>query len=319
MLSEWNFGSPEQGLFGVRDVKDQKTRAINYRRYIENAAATPHVIGAQWFCLIDESNTGRGWTNDRGERCNTGLFNICDRPFKELLEAAYIANNNVYSIIEGKKKAIAPYRYKRMIEGWRNVEVKKISDHKLDCDPEKYGAKSREPLHSSVLTGTFTKNKWGHLRFGWDDNNFYVYVRMPDRTPCSNNGTKPVNRDDCVEIMLGGNSRIPGRMLPDDRHLLVRISKNKKAAFEWRFMGKKIRSEFAPAVFSRPTKDGSGFETEIAVPWKAVKIDPAKEKRIRFDVTVTAGEYGKVKERLVYNGTKDSYMRRDYWAVGNLK
>ena len=319
MLSEWNFGSREQGLFGVRDVKDQKTRGSHYRRYIENAAATPDVIGAQWFCLIDESNTGRGWTNYRGERFNTGLFNICDRPFKQLTDAAYIANNNVYSIIEGKKKAIAPHRYKRLSEGWRNVEVKKISNAKLDCNQEKYGAKSREPLHTSVLTGKFTKNGWGNLRFGWDDNNFYVYVRMPDKTPCSNSGSKAINQDDCVEIMLGGNHDIPGRMLPSDRHLLVRVNKSKNAAFEWRFMGKKIKSEYKPQVFSRSTADGKYFETEIAIPWKAVKIDPAKEKRIRFDVTVSSGEYGKLKERLVYNGTKDSYMRRDYWAVGNLK
>ena len=198
MLSEWSFGSREQGLFGVRDVKNQKTRGDLYRRYIENAAATPNVIGAQWFCLLDESNTGRGWSDYFGERCNTGLFNICDRPFKELLDNAYIANNKVYQIIEGKAKPVPAQRYKRLIEGWRNVEVKKIANAKLDGNAEKYGAKSREPLHTSVLTRGFTKNKWGNLRFGWDDDNFYVYVYMPDKTPCSNTGGKVINRDDCV-------------------------------------------------------------------------------------------------------------------------
>ncbi|MST98806.1 hypothetical protein FYJ85_17355 [Victivallaceae bacterium BBE-744-WT-12] len=102
ILSEWNYGCREQGLPGVVNVADQKERAKRFRLYAEQSAADRNVIGTQWFCLIDEALTGRGFNDYNGERLNTGLFNICDRPYKELCNAAAESNSRVYDLIEKK-------------------------------------------------------------------------------------------------------------------------------------------------------------------------------------------------------------------------
>ena len=315
MLSEWSFGSPEQGLFGVRNLKNKQEVAEHYRRYVENAAATPGVLGVQWFCLLDESNTGRGWDNYFGERCNTGFFNVCDRPYKQLARAAHIANNNVYPIIEGKLRPVPTRRYPRLIEAWWRADgnVKKLSNAKLDLNMDKYSKESAGTVKTSYLTFKDTKNQPAQIRYGWDENHFFIYVRVADRTPAYNR-SRDILADDSVEIFLGEDPRVSGPMLPADRQLIVRVNR-KKMDHEWRCHGKKVQTDSVPQMVCRESNDGSSYEVEIAVPWKETAIKPAAGEKFLFDVIVNIGDRGKIRERLIYNGGEYNDLRRDYWGT----
>lgn len=321
MLSEWSFGSPEQGLFGVRNVKNQQERAAQYRRYVENAAATPGVVGVQWFCLLDESNTGRGWSSFYEERFNTGLFNICDRPYKVLTDAAAQANNKVYDLIERKLRPVAAPPYKILYAGDRVVKVGKVRNAlPLNGDEKKYAAFSKEPLYVSLLTQEHTKKGWGEFRFGWDEKFFYCHVYMPDNSPAKPQKRRPIDGDDSIEIFLGANPAIPGRMQPGDRQLLIRADVGKTPEFAWRNYGRPVKSNTRPLSFCKTVERNNkkGFVMEVAIPWEEIGFDPASGKKIAFDLIVNAGHGGCLSERLVYNGIAENELRRDIWATGIL-
>ena len=68
MLSEWSFGSSEQGLSGgCVDVANETERGIAYRNYVEQSAALPYVIGNQWFAYLDQALTGRWFQKYNGD------------------------------------------------------------------------------------------------------------------------------------------------------------------------------------------------------------------------------------------------------------
>jgi hypothetical protein len=89
LLSEWHFGTTEQGLSGgVKEVRDQRERGASYRNYVEQAAALGYVVGHQWFSFLDQALTGRWFQKYNGERGNIGLVNVADRPYKEFRVAS---------------------------------------------------------------------------------------------------------------------------------------------------------------------------------------------------------------------------------------
>lgn len=105
MLSEFFWSSPKDtGLTGGREVDSQQQRGLAYRNYVENAAATGFVVGIEWFTLVDQSVTGRWFSGFDGERANSGLIAVTDRPWKAMLEEAMKTNYGIYDVwLEGKK------------------------------------------------------------------------------------------------------------------------------------------------------------------------------------------------------------------------
>lgn len=100
LLSEWSYGTSEQGLAGgTNDVSDQTERGHAYRRYVESAVALPYVIGSQWFSYIDQALTGRFFEHYNGECLNIGLLNVADRPFKLFLAEVVKTNYRIYELM----------------------------------------------------------------------------------------------------------------------------------------------------------------------------------------------------------------------------
>ncbi|MBZ0294630.1 MAG: hypothetical protein K8L99_18845 [Anaerolineae bacterium] len=101
MIGEWHMGALDVGLpatgVGPR-VIDQEARAQAYRFYLENAAAIPHCVGVHHFTHYDQSALGRF----DGEAYNIGFYDICNRPYEVLVQAAREAHARMYAVALGE-------------------------------------------------------------------------------------------------------------------------------------------------------------------------------------------------------------------------
>jgi hypothetical protein len=103
-LSEFFWSSPkDSGLEGGRDVNSQQERGLAYRNYVEQGAALGFVLGIEWFTLVDQSVTGRWFSGFDGERSNSGVISVADRPWKGMLEEAMKTNYDIYKVYLGEK------------------------------------------------------------------------------------------------------------------------------------------------------------------------------------------------------------------------
>lgn len=85
LIGEFHIGTPGRGLSpGLVQAASQAERAHLYSAYVENAAASPNIIGTHWFQFIDQPVTGR----PDGENYNIGLVDVTDRPYPEMVAAA---------------------------------------------------------------------------------------------------------------------------------------------------------------------------------------------------------------------------------------
>ncbi len=104
MLSEFYWAaSKESGLAGGSEVNTQQERGLAYRNYVEQSAALGFMIGIEWFTLVDQSVTGRWFSGFDGERANTGLISVTDRPWKGMLNEAMKTNYDIYRVELGQR------------------------------------------------------------------------------------------------------------------------------------------------------------------------------------------------------------------------
>jgi hypothetical protein len=102
IVGEYHFGALDVGLHatGLGRVRDQAARGQAYRTYVEDAAARPWCIGVHWFTFYDQCATGRG----DGENYNIGFYDVCNRPYEPLTEAARLSHEQIYEVATGKTK-----------------------------------------------------------------------------------------------------------------------------------------------------------------------------------------------------------------------
>ena len=100
MIGEWHFGALDAGLpaSGIGRVHTQADRGRAYRYYFEDAAANPYCVGVHWFTMYDQSAMGRF----DGENYNIGFLDVCNRPYKEISEAARISHERMYKLVMGE-------------------------------------------------------------------------------------------------------------------------------------------------------------------------------------------------------------------------
>lgn len=106
MIGEWHFGALDVGLpasgVGAR-VRDQAARGKAYRYYVEQAAAIPWCVGTHHFTYYDQSALGRF----DGEAYNIGFYDVCNRPYTELTEAARLTHERLYPVALGEVEPFA--------------------------------------------------------------------------------------------------------------------------------------------------------------------------------------------------------------------
>ena len=99
LISEFSFGAADVGLpsAGLQEVPNQQSRGEAYRTYVEDAAAKPWCVGTHFLKLYDQSAIGRG----DGENFNVGIYDVCNQPYEDLLEAAKVTNSRIYELRNG--------------------------------------------------------------------------------------------------------------------------------------------------------------------------------------------------------------------------
>ncbi len=105
LISEFGYGTGEQGLAPLlpNSAANQFQRGMRYRNYVEEAASLPYIVGAHVFNYIDQAALGRYWEGDAGERYNTGLVNVTDRPYKHYLLGVVETNQDIYKVMLGER------------------------------------------------------------------------------------------------------------------------------------------------------------------------------------------------------------------------
>jgi agarase len=87
-------------------VRDHAERGKAYRYYVESSAASPYIVGAHWFQMVDDLPTGR--PSDE-ERMNYGFINVIDLPYLDLVDAARQTHRRIYDLKNG---IVTPYAEK---------------------------------------------------------------------------------------------------------------------------------------------------------------------------------------------------------------
>jgi hypothetical protein len=101
LLSEFGYGTEEQGLKPLlpNSAANQFQRAMRYRNYVEGVASLDYIVGAHLFNYVDQAGLGRYWDGVWGERYNSGVVNVADRPYKEYLKGIMETNYDIYKVI----------------------------------------------------------------------------------------------------------------------------------------------------------------------------------------------------------------------------
>lgn len=104
LVGEWHFGALDAGLpaSGIGHVATQADRGRAYRAYLEDAAARDWCVGVHWFTLYDESALGRS----DGENWNIGFYDVCQKPYEPLADAARASHERLYRVAAGE---LAPF------------------------------------------------------------------------------------------------------------------------------------------------------------------------------------------------------------------
>jgi hypothetical protein len=97
IIGEFHFGALDRGILhpGLKPVISQEQRGEAYRMYVESCLRNPFIVGTGWFQYNTQPLTGR---NLDGENFQIGLVDICNRPYKETVDAVTDVGRRIYEI-----------------------------------------------------------------------------------------------------------------------------------------------------------------------------------------------------------------------------
>ena len=318
LWSEFYFTSERESTVKGRgsDLATQRERGLAYRHYVEAAAALGFVVGVEWFTLIDQAVSGRFFEKYNGERNNTGLFNVADRPYKSMLAEMVKSHEVIYDVwLEGQ----APYvfddpRFKPgPAKACRSVSAghatgPMLIDGRLDGwpgrPPELIGA-------SQLVLGRGSDGVEASFKVCWDEENLYLLANVTDSTPMMNEATGgSLWCGDGLEVFLGGENLGQGGALQfTDRQILLGGARDNQFHVVNAATQPAIRTVVVPVV------DGHGYTLEAAIPWPVLSVGPKVRTELLFDVAVDNSRDGRERSgQLVWNGGTRNSSDRSGWG-----
>lgn len=319
LLSEWSFGTSEQGLTGgCIDVADEKERGAAYRHYVEQSAALPYVIGNQWFAHLDQALTGRWFQKYNGESMNIGLLNVADRPFKVFLAEAMKSNYAIYEIMLGKRKPFSRvFRSPGQPRPPRSLQIPRaLPGMKMDCEYQAWPNRPSFRLGKAELSSGSAAMEFScDLNLAWDEKYLYFFAVVKEPTPGVNPFTgKDLWRGDAIEFFFGPEKlQRKGPPLFSDRQLIIGAVSG--TPFHW---------FNAPESFPVQTAfqlhpDRNGWTMEGAIPWQAMNITPATGSQFRFDFGIDETDSPRKRLRqFMWSGTEQNSTDRTGWGTAVL-
>lgn len=320
LLSEWYFSSPDAGLNSSKGVRDQRERALAYRHYVEQAAARPDVVGSEWFIYTDQALTGRYFEGPHGEGNNTGLVNVADRPYPELVAAAAETHARIYPVMFGEAK---PFRFDdprfspQPGGGTKEVAVPRApAGFALDGTTRTWPARPAETIEPARLShGVPNEHLHANFQLCWDDAFLYVHVQVKDPTPMLNHRRpRAFWMGDCVELYLGAQQlEQGGTPLLSDRHLLVAPSPGRAHVIEEPELDDRC------VVVANKEVSNDGYVVQMAIPWEVVGAAPAAGRALLFDLAIDNSDDGEMRrQQLMWNGTAKNAGDRGLWGRARL-
>ena len=314
ILSEWSYGSTEQGQYGVINKKDQHERGLAYRRYAENAAAHPSIVGLQWFSYFDQSITGRWFQKFNGESMNIGLVNVADRPYKTFLAEVMKANYQIYDLMLGKSRPIA--LKKVALAENKLIQVPKVTKTAIvDAVFNEYPNRPSEPIRRQVDGKKPLPADQGDFWCAWDKSNLYIYLIVNDRTPAQNiNEGKNLWIGDSIEVFIGTDLKSRGGLKFSDRQVIIGAVPGENR-YQWYNSVTNLPLQTAAVI----APDRKSYRMEIAIPWKELQVTPKKGLKLRFDLGIDFSDGAKVRtNQLMWNGSRINNAAREHWGSAVL-
>ena len=317
MLSEFYWTAPtESGLVGGRDVSNQQERGLAYRNYIEQSAALGFVVGIEWFTLVDQATTGRWFSGFNGERANSGLFSVADRPWKPMLNEMAKSNYGIYDVWLNDKAPFAwdDVRFSAKGGGTQTAQVPRATGPiTIDGTNKNWPGVPPETISGKRLVmGSAAGELEGTFRLCWDDKNLYFMANVVDATPMQNEQTGgDLWNGDGAEIFIGAEKLgSSGPFLFSDRQILLSAGVREGRSY---IVNAPQQTPIESIVV--PGGDGKSYTLQAAIPWAALAIEPKVGQQLMFDLAIDDGVTGKGRTRqLMWNGTDKNSSDRSHWG-----
>lgn len=317
-LSEFYWTAPaECGLQGGKEVKTQTERGLAYRNYVEQAAATGFVVGIEWFTLLDQARTGRFFERYNGERANTGIFNVVDRPYKAFVAEATKANAAVDQIIVGKARPFVwdDPRFQVSGTGPKTARIARaVGEIKLDGTRHGWPGDPPELVPSSrLVAGADGDGLDGSFRMCWDDTNLYLLCHVSDPTPLRNDKQGgSIWNGDALELFIGHESLEQGGPLKfSDRQILLRASHPLGEQPAWAV---NQPQQLITRMMVQPGVDGKSYVLEVAIPFAQLGFTPKEGQKILFDLAIDDGTGTARQRQLMWSGGERNSGDRTAWG-----
>ncbi len=318
-LSEFYWSAnKESGLAGGREASTQLERGLAYRNYVEQTASLGYIVGIEWFTLIDQAATGRWFSGMVGERANSGLFSVTDRPWKPMVAEMSKTNDAIYDVLTG---AAQPYvfhhpRFTQSGDSQKTSSVPRATGPiTIDGTTKNWPGIPPEVISGKHLVmGSESGGVEGSFKLCWDDQYLYVLASIVDPTPLHNPNKKPsvLWDGDALELFIGSEKLdAGGALLFSDRHLLVSAGAGGKAAF----YDPQSPEPYACETLLVPGGDGRSYTLEIAVPWTALSVKPVVGTELLFDLAIDDSTDGSMRHRqITWSGTDKNSSDRTRWG-----
>jgi hypothetical protein len=318
MWSEFYFTASKESNVAPSnlDMATQRERGLAYRHYVEGAASLGFVVGVEWFTLIDQAVSGRFFEGLNGERANTGLFNVTDRPYRDLFtemakthvaiydiwlsgQAPYLLDNPRFTGKTGNStrtvsagRPSAPMTIDGQLAGWPGRPPERIGSDRLSAGRETGGVEVS-------------------FKLSWDEKALYLLANVTDPTPMKNEHTGDrLWNADVLELFLGSEKIVQGGpLLFTDRQILLGAGKNNQTHVVNAAKQPSVETSVTPSV------DGKGYTLEAAIPWSALDVIPKEGQILLFDLAVGNSTDGKQRSsQLVWNGGPRNSSDRSAWG-----
>jgi hypothetical protein len=265
---------------------------------------------------VDQAATGRWFSGFNGERANSGLFSVADRPWKPMLAEMMKSNYGIYDVWLNGKTPFAWEDPRFLVKGGgtKTAQAPRATGPiKIDGTSQNWPGVPPEQISGGrFVMGSNSGGVECAFKLTWDDTNLYVLANVIDPTPMKNEHTGDMLwSGDGLELFIGAEKiGSGGPLLFTDRQILLSAGTR-----EGRSYLANAPQQTPLEMIVVPGVDGKSYTLQAAIPWKALNVQPKVGQEFMFDLAIDDSSDGKVRARqLMWNGTDKNSSDRSHWG-----